>query len=114
MNVRLPRWMQYRVLRTAWEDARVVWRLLQDTRIPLWMKVLFPAAGAAYLFFPLDFLPDIVPILGEVDDVMLLLLLMRLFISLSPEEVVQEVRAHLRGEIPPKAKVIDGTYRVVE
>ncbi len=112
MTGRWPKWMRYRVLRTAWQDARLAWRLLQDARVPLWMKIAFPLAGVAYLLSPLDFLPDVLPLLGEVDDVMVLLLLMRLFISLSPEEVVQDVVNRMSGK--SSGQVVEGRYHVVD
>ncbi len=113
MASRRPSWLRYRVLRSAWKDARLVWRLFQDTRVPLWMKVVFPLAGTIYLLSPLDFLPDVIPFLGEVDDVMVLLLLMRLFISLSPEDVVEDVLGRMSGKQASK-QVVEGSYRIVD
>ncbi len=110
-----------RSTRTRWgvlyalkEDLRLAWALLKDPRVPTWVKVLVPGLALGYILSPVDFLPDIVPFLGEIDDVMVFLLLLRLFISLSPEYVVQEVEARLRGVSPPSPDVIEGRYRVVD
>ncbi len=70
-------------------QARLVWLLLRDPRVPLWLKAM-PIASLAYLISPLDFLPDSIPILTQLDDVAILLLGFRLFIDLSPPEVVAE------------------------
>jgi uncharacterized membrane protein YkvA (DUF1232 family) len=77
----------------ALKQARLAWRLLRDARVPGWAK-LIPVAGFLYLLSPIDILPEaMVPLLGEVDDVVLLLLAVKLFIDLSPPGVVRE---HLR------------------
>ncbi len=98
--------------RQWWHDVRVAWALFRDPRVPVWTKVLLPAAWLLYFFFPLDLLPDLIPLLGEVDDVMLLLLLVRLFIALSPSDVVAEVRARVQGASRPE--VIEGRYRIID
>jgi uncharacterized membrane protein YkvA (DUF1232 family) len=75
------------------KQARLAWRLLRDARVPGWAKMI-PLAGALYLLSPIDILPEaLVPLLGEVDDVVILLLAVKLFIDLSPPGVVRE---HLR------------------
>lgn len=75
------------------KQARLAWRLLRDARVPGWAK-LIPVAGFLYLLSPIDILPEaMIPLLGEVDDVVLLLLAVKLFIDLSPPGVVRE---HLR------------------
>jgi len=75
------------------KQARLAWRLLRDARVPGWAKMI-PVAGALYLLSPIDILPEaLLPLLGEVDDVVILLLAVKLFIDLSPPGVVRE---HLR------------------
>lgn len=103
---------RYETLRQLWRDLRVAWALLRDGRVPLWTKLVIPAAWAAYFLLPLDIIPDLVPFLGELDDLMLLLLLVRLFIALSPPEVVADVRSRQEGGT--RRRVIEGTYRVIE
>ncbi len=105
-------WMSYTTWRTWWQDVRLAWALLRDPRVPLWTKVLLPLAWVLYLLMPLDVLPDFFPLLGEIDDLMLFLFLVRLFIHLSPPDVVADVRERLqRGRRP---QVIEGRYRVIE
>src|SRR5215831_10516815 len=45
---------------------RLYWRLLRDGRVSIWPKAMLLAA-AAYVVLPFDFIPDVVPLLGEVD-----------------------------------------------
>ncbi len=75
------------------KQARLAWRLLRDGRVPGWAK-LIPVAGLLYLLSPIDLIPEaVLPLVGEVDDIVLLLLAVKLFIDLSPPGVVRE---HLR------------------
>lgn len=98
------------------KQARLAWRLLRDARVPGWAKMI-PVAGVLYLLSPIDILPEaFLPLLGEVDDVVILLLAVKLFIDLSPPGVVRE---HLRdlfnmpqGSPAGKESYIEVPYRV--
>jgi uncharacterized membrane protein YkvA (DUF1232 family) len=74
-------------------QGRLAWRLFWDQRVPLWTK-LIPPVALGYVLFPLDIIPDVVPGLGQLDDVAVLLIGVKLFIELSPPDVVHE---HLRA-----------------
>jgi uncharacterized membrane protein YkvA (DUF1232 family) len=74
-------------------QARLAWRLFWDQRVPLWTK-LIPPVALGYVLFPLDIIPDVAPGLGQLDDVAVLLIGIKLFIELSPPDVVHE---HLRA-----------------
>ena len=69
--------------------ARLYWRLLRDGRVSIWPKALL-AVGVLYVLSPIDLIPDVVPVIGEVDDLVVLILLCRLFVYLCPPEVVHE------------------------
>jgi uncharacterized membrane protein YkvA (DUF1232 family) len=51
-------------------------RLLRDPRIPRWRKV-FLALVLVYLVFPIDLVPDFIPIAGQLDDAILVALALR-------------------------------------
>jgi uncharacterized membrane protein YkvA (DUF1232 family) len=74
-------------------QARLAWRLFWDRRVPMWTK-LIPPAALAYLLFPIDLIPDVALGLGQLDDVAVLLIGVKLFIELAPPDVVRE---HLRA-----------------
>lgn len=112
MGRRTASWSRYETVRQLWRDLRLAWALLRDRRVPLWTKLVIPAAWAAYFLLPLDVIPDLLPVLGELDDLMLLLLLVRLFIALSPSDVVADLRARQMGS--HRGRVVEGTYRVIE
>ncbi|MGD8397559.1 MAG: DUF1232 domain-containing protein [Anaerolineae bacterium] len=79
------------------KQGRLSWRLLRDGRVPGWVK-LIPVAGLLYLLSPVDIVPDfLLPGLGEIDDIVLLLLAAKVFVDLSPPHVVSEHLADLFG-----------------
>jgi uncharacterized membrane protein YkvA (DUF1232 family) len=55
---------------------RLLWGLITDSRVAMLDKVLV-AGAIAYILTPIDFIPDFIPFLGEVDDVYLLVLSLR-------------------------------------
>ena len=78
---------------------RLVARLLGDKRVPVYLKPL-PFAGLLYLVWPFDLLPDLTPIIGQVDDIGVLVLGVETFIRLSPQNVVAEHEADLLADRP--------------
>lgn len=81
-------------LREVWRDLRLAWRLLGDRRVPPAVK-LVPLAFLLYVVWPLDLVSDAIPLLGQLDDLGILLLGLRLFLHLAPRDVVvaQRIRA---------------------
>src|SRR5947207_11317884 len=74
--------------------VRLLGRLLRDARVQAGPK-LFLFAALAFIVSPLD-VPNWVPVLGELSDVMLALFACRWFISLCPAEAVSEHLASVR------------------
>lgn len=64
----------------------------RDPRTPLAAK-LIALAVIAYALSPIDLVPDFVPVLGQVDDLILVPLGLWLAIRLIPREVIEEARA---------------------
>ena len=56
---------------------------------PLWAKALLPAL-ALYLAMPIDLIPDFIPVVGYVDDLLLLLLVAWLLLRAVPRDVIEE------------------------
>lgn len=69
--------------------VRLVWALLRDRRVPAAQKLILAGIGA-YLFFPIDLIPDFVPVLGQLDDLAVVLLGLDLFIRSAPADIVEE------------------------
>jgi uncharacterized membrane protein YkvA (DUF1232 family) len=76
--------------------ARVVWGLMRDPRTPIGLKGML-AAALAYVVLPVDIIPDAIPILGQADDLTVLLLVLDLFIQNAPDEVRAEHTARARN-----------------
>ena len=70
--------------------ARLYWRLFRDRRVPILPKVLL-VLTLVYVVSPLDVIPDFIPVIGEMDDVVVVLSGLWLFIRLCPPEVVREI-----------------------
>ena len=69
---------------------KLYWRLFTDRRVPLRAKAVL-AAAVLYLISPVDLIPDFaLPLLGRLDDLAILIVGARWFISLCPPDVVQE------------------------
>lgn len=68
---------------------RLVYRLLQDERVAKTDKALLVAA-IAYVISPWDFLPDFMPFLGQVDDLLLLALVLRRLLEGVDREVIEQ------------------------
>ena len=70
---------------------RLLWGLITDMRVAAVDKLLV-AGAIAYIIAPIDWIPDFVPFLGEVDDVYLLILaLQRLMQNRTPREEATSV-----------------------
>lgn len=79
-------------------DARLAWRALRHPRTPAWFKVGL-AGLALYLLSPVDFIPDLVPVLGVADDLVLVPLALRWLLGRLPASL----RADL-GDWPQGAR----------
>ena len=69
--------------------ARLVWGLARDPRVPTQQKLVL-AGIAAYLALPIDIIPDFIPVIGELDDLAVLIFGLDWFIRNAPADVVEE------------------------
>ncbi|HWQ76714.1 MAG TPA: YkvA family protein [Syntrophomonas sp.] len=68
---------------------KLLYRLTRDSRVKTSEKALL-LATAAYIVAPVDFLPDFIPFIGQVDDVLLAALVLKRFMnSISPQVMYQ-------------------------
>lgn len=98
----------------------LVFRLMLDRRVPLRLKLIIPAA-VLYLILPIDLLPDIFPILGHTDDLIVIILALASFLLMTPRSVLQEYLTGRpadssadAGGSEPRENVIEGQYRRIE
>jgi uncharacterized membrane protein YkvA (DUF1232 family) len=83
---------------------KLIMRLVGDKRVNIFLKIL-PVGGLIYLVSPIDIIPDIaLPVVGYLDDALVVWLCSTLFVALCPDEVVQEHMNALH-------KVVNATWR---
>lgn len=73
-----------------------VWYAARDPRLP-WPVRLLALAVAAYAFSPIDLIPDFIPVLGLLDDLVLLPLGLALVVKLTPPPIIEAARERARG-----------------
>ena len=86
----INRWKER--VRTIRRDAHALYLAARDPRVPWYAKVL-AIAVAAYAASPIDLIPDFIPVIGYVDDLILVPLGIALVIKLIPAEIMAEHRA---------------------
>ena len=99
---------------------RLIMRLMMDRRVPLWLKLVPTALAGIYIISPIDVVPDFLPFLGRIDDLLALAAAGLLLILLAPRDVLME----LAGGAPARrdsdanggsgATIIEGEYRSLD
>jgi len=69
--------------------ARLALALARDPRIPLGVRAI-PPALVLYLAMPLDLIPDFIPVIGQLDDLLIVGLGIGLLIRFAPRESLAE------------------------
>ncbi len=79
--------------------GRLATNMLRDDRVPVEARTAL-VAGAAYVISPVDLIPGFIPVLGQLDDLLVALLGIRFALAQAPVEVREEhlERAGLRDE----------------
>ena len=73
-------------------DAYAVYLAARDPNTPWYVKIL-AVIVAAYAFSPIDLIPDFIPVIGYLDDLILVPLGIWLVVSLIPEQAMAGYRA---------------------
>lgn len=73
-------------------DVLALWLAARDPRVP-WFAKAVAALVAAYALSPLDLIPDMIPVLGLLDDAILVPLGVLLAVRLVPPAVMADLRA---------------------
>lgn len=97
------------------KQLRLVWALFTDGRVSLMTKLVIPIS-LLYVVSPIDFIPDFILGLGQLDDLGVLLLGMALFVKLCPTELVEYYLHKLEygnDFYTDDDETVDTTYRVV-
>lgn len=84
-----------KVLRQQAEDLKketyALYLAYRDPRVPWYAKAV-AAATVAYAVSPIDLIPDFIPVLGYLDDLVLVPLGIALAVKLIPAEIMEECR----------------------
>lgn len=72
-------------------DVYAIYLAYRDPRLPLYARI-FAACVVAYAFSPIDLIPDPIPVLGYLDDLVLIPLGVFLALKMIPPEVMAECR----------------------
>lgn len=74
---------------------KLIYRLLRDGRVMAAEKAML-LATAVYVVSPLDFLPDAIPFIGQIDDVLLVALILQRFMNSIDRHILYE---HWDGKV---------------
>ncbi len=74
--------------------ARLVWRLARDPRVPARVKATLFLLGA-YVVSPWELIPDFIPGIGQVDEIVLIAFVLDQILNRVPDDVV---RSHWDGD----------------
>lgn len=72
--------------------------VIKHPETPLFGKALLGLA-VAYLLFPFDLIPDFIPLLGQLDDVVIIPLLVVLALRIIPAHIIQTCREEVNNTI---------------
>jgi uncharacterized membrane protein YkvA (DUF1232 family) len=89
-----------RIGRLSWRaKGRLALALTRDARVPLWLRALIPALFL-YLAMPIDIIPDFIPVLGHLDDLLVVVLAVGALVRFTPRTVLEDHLALLEAPTP--------------
>ena len=97
--------------KTVERDVIAVWLAARDPRTP-WYAKLVAGGVAAFALSPIDLIPDFVPVLGYLDDVIIVPLGIVLVLKLIPSDLMTEFRAEA-AQIEERPKSYAGAAIVI-
>ena len=81
----------------------ILWRAFLAPETPAWLKGLMLLIPA-YLLSPIDLIPDFIPVVGWLDDAIVIPILVHLIVRMLPQPAPRNTRSD-------GSKIIDGDYR---
>jgi uncharacterized membrane protein YkvA (DUF1232 family) len=90
-------------------EVYVLYQALKDPRTPWYAKALITLI-AAYVLSPVDLIPDFIPVLGYLDDIVLVTVVVLMVRKMIPKEVLEEYRQRVKPDVvKDKSKWIAAT-----
>ena len=74
-----------------------VYRLVLKHPQTPWIAKLFLGLAVGYLVLPVDLIPDFIPVIGQLDDVVIIPVLLYLALIFIPKQVMQHCREQVRA-----------------
>ncbi len=71
------------------EKLALLWAMFRDPAVPLHARAVLPML-ALYLAMPFDLIPDFIPVLGQLDDLLVIAGGLGLFLMLTPADVIEQ------------------------
>jgi len=97
---------------TVRRDILALYLAARDPRVPWYAKAL-AALTAAYALSPIDLIPDFIPVLGYLDDLIIVPAAILLTVRLVPKQVMAERREEARRLADRKPRSMVGAFIVV-
>ena len=91
-------------------EVIAIYLSMRDSRTPVIAKIMI-LLTISYAFSPIDLIPDFIPILGYLDDLIILPLMITASIKLIPKEVLAECRIKAKENIKVNKKL--GMYSAI-
>jgi uncharacterized membrane protein YkvA (DUF1232 family) len=93
-------------------ETHALYLAYRDPRVP-WYAKLFAALVVGYAFSPIDLIPDPIPVLGYLDDLILVPLGVALAVRMIPEDVLSESRQKAREMVERGERPVSRTAAAV-
>jgi uncharacterized membrane protein YkvA (DUF1232 family) len=85
-------------------EMLVLYRVSKDPDTP-WFVKAFIVCVVAYAFSPIDLIPDFIPVIGHLDDVILIPLGIYLALKIIPPDVLEKCREEIQKPLEIKPKI---------
>jgi uncharacterized membrane protein YkvA (DUF1232 family) len=92
-------------------EVYAIYLAYRDPRVP-WYARVFAACVVGYAFSPIDLIPDPIPVLGYLDDLILIPLGVKIALAMIPAQVMKESRERAQ-EIAHQGKPVNRVAAVV-
>ena len=100
----------------------IAWKLMRDGRVSPLLRFGVPILALVYVLFPIDVIPDVIPGLGQLDDIGIVLLALQMLVQFVSPDIVDDYRSGVgqaRDDAASEASqddddVVEADYRVVE
>jgi uncharacterized membrane protein YkvA (DUF1232 family) len=98
-----------------WQRLRLAIRLMREPTLS-WVFKAIPLLATLYVVSPLDVIPDVLPLIGQVDDLGIVLLALEGFVRFSPSRIVAYHQAAIDSgrsfsRMPHDGPIIDAEFR---